>query len=290
MPLFRDRDDDSSSTNTALTVLVGAMAGFAVGMFVAHRVGGISGLASKVRRQRGTLEDQSLNAAHGVADEEEFEEFEDVEEDELESSTYDRALEEHVLEAFRNDPILSQRAIDIGAISDGVIELAGWVDDDAESQQAVTIARGIPGVETVINRILVGDDERRFDAATRRERDDEPPNRNATWEGQRVGTGRRRQGTSSEPDRHEDPKVELEDRWMREDLAVRDAAGGTLSKGERTRRSAAKRRGDRTGGAPVTPGGVPKADHVANPRVGRSARIDLARETGGDTMDDSDQG
>ena len=29
-------------------------------------------------------------------------------------------LEERVLEAFRNDPILAERAIDIGAIGDGI--------------------------------------------------------------------------------------------------------------------------------------------------------------------------
>ena len=36
-------------------------------------------------------------------------------------------LEERVLEAFHNDPVLAERAIDIGAIGTGVIELTGWV-------------------------------------------------------------------------------------------------------------------------------------------------------------------
>src|SRR5438105_482321 len=71
-------------------------------------------------------------------------EFGDIEEDEFEAEAYDAGLEDRVLEAFRNDPILSERAIDIGSISDGVIELAGWVEDEGESQHAVTIARGVP--------------------------------------------------------------------------------------------------------------------------------------------------
>ncbi len=65
-----------------------------------------------------------------------------------------------MLEAFRNDPILAERAMDIGSIGEGVIELAGWVEDEEESHHAVTIARGVPGVDTVVNRIAIGDEER----------------------------------------------------------------------------------------------------------------------------------
>ena len=88
--------------------------------------------------------------------------------------SYDETLEERVLEAFRNDPILAERAIDIGSIGEGVIELAGWVEDEDESEHAVTIARGVPGVDTVVNRIAIGDEERRFDEARARVRDGDP--------------------------------------------------------------------------------------------------------------------
>ena len=141
MSRFRYRDDDSSYTSTVLGVLVGAMAGFAAGMVVAQRVGGFTGLRDKLRR-RGTTRDERLHAAHGVADDVDDDEFEDIEEDDLDAGEYDEGLEERVLEAFRNDPILSERAIDIGSISEGVIELAGWVDQEEEAQHAVTIARG----------------------------------------------------------------------------------------------------------------------------------------------------
>ena len=264
MSRFRYRDDDSSYSSTVLGVLVGALAGFAAGMVVAQRVGGFSGLRDRLRR-RGPARDERLHEAHGVAEDADEEEFEDIEEDDLESDEYDEGLEERVLEAFRNDPILSERAIDIGSISEGVIELAGWVEQEDEAQHAVTIARGVPGVETVVNRIAVGDEERRIADAARRFDEGDPSLTEARWEGQRVGTGRRRQGTSEESDRHADPKTSLGDRWLREDSALRNAAEEAPGLGERRGSTRKASRGDRTGGAPVAPTGVPKGDHVVDP-------------------------
>ena len=259
MSPLRYRDDESSSTSTVLGVVVGAVAGFAVGMFVAQRVGGFTGLTSKLRRRGAgsSRDDTSRRGYAGAADEDEFE---DIEEDELESEDVDESLEERVLEAFRNDPILSERAIDIGSISEGVIELAGWVENETESEHAVTIARGVPGVDTVVNRIALGDEERRFDEAARRVRDGDPSLTEAHWEGRQVGMGRRRQGTSDEPDRHASPHVPLEDRWLQVDDAVLNAADDTAGLAERRARRAAK--GERGSGAPASPSGVPKADHV----------------------------
>ncbi len=267
MSPFRYHDEDeSSSTGTILGVLAGALAGFAAGMYVAQRMGGVSGIKSKLaRRGRGApTAEQSLRdryeSQHAMA-----EDFDEYEEDELESEGYDAGLEDRVLEAFRNDPVLSERAIDIGSISDGVIELAGWVEDEDEAQHAVTIARGVPGVDTVVNRIAIGDEERRFEEAARRVREGDPALTEARWEGGQVGTGRRRQGTSADPDRHSGPKVPLEERWLRADDAMRNAADDTEGLAERRSRAKRAVRGDRTGGAPIAPSGVPKADHVANP-------------------------
>jgi hypothetical protein len=265
MSPLRYRDDDSSSTGTVLGVVAGAVAGFAVGMFVAQRVGGFSGLTSKLRRRGGAPRTDTRHSAHNVAEDEE--EFEDLEEDELESEDVDESLEERVLEAFRNDPILAERAIDIGSLNEGVIELAGWVENEGESEHAVTIARGVPGVDTVINRVALGDEERRFDEAARRARAGDPSLTEAHWEGRQVGIGRRRQGTSDEPDRHADPKAELQDRWLQVDDAIRNAADDTGGLAERRGNTKRTARGDRAGGAPVAPTGVPKADHVAQPEV-----------------------
>jgi len=292
MSRFRYRDDESSSTNTIIGVFAGAVAGFAVGMLVAQRVGGFSGLTSKLRRRRAAaagVRDDALHGAHGVAEDED--EFEDVEEDELESEEYDESLEERVLEAFRNDPILSERAIDIGSLSDGVIELAGWVEDDDESEHAVTIARGVPGVTTVVNRIAIGDEERRFEEAARRVREGDPSLSETGWEGRNLGTGRRRQGMSDEPDRHADPRVELQDRWQRVDEGVRNAADDTTGIAERRTRTKRAVRGDRSGSSAGAPTGVPKGDHVANPLDAdrQVPRIDATQETGDAQADRGDR-
>jgi len=260
MSPLRYREDESSSTSTLLGVLAGAVAGFAVGMYVAQRVGGFSGLTSKLRRGADGL--VARRRRRELEAEDELEEFE---EDELEIDEEDAELEERVLEAFRNDPILSERAIDIGAISDGVIELAGWVETEDESHHAVTIARGVPGVDTVVNRIALGDEEDRFADAARRVQDGDASLTESRWEGRRVGTGRRRQGTSAEADRHADPKLELEERWQRTDDAVLNAADDIEGLADRRTRVRRGVRGDRTGGSPISPSGVPKGDHVADP-------------------------
>ena len=289
MSRFRYRDDESSTTGIVIGAVVGAMAGFAAGMLVAQRVGGFSGLGSKIRRRGAELREHGLRGGHQAADEDELEEYE---EDELESEGYDESLEERVLEAFRNDPILSERAIDIGSISQGVIELAGWVENEDESERAVTIARGVPDVETVVNRIAIGDEERRVSRAARRVREGDIALTEARWEGGGVGTGRRRQGTSDEPDRHADPKVELKDRWQRTDDAVRNAADEVDGMAERrSGRGKRSMRGDRTGGAPVAPTGVPKGDHVAEPLEAdrQAARVDTTRDTGGASVERTDR-
>lgn len=280
MSPFRYRDDDSS-TGTVVGVLLGALAGFAAGMFVAQKVGGLSGLTSRLRRSGAEPAEEY--------DDEELEEYED---DELDDEEHDESLEERVLEAFRNDPILSERAVDIGSIGEGTIELAGWVESEEEAEHAVTIARGVPDVTTVVNRISVGDEERRLREAARRVQDGDPSLTETRWEGRTVGTGRRRQGTSRDADRHADPKVDLEDRWMSKDVELANAAEDTEGIAERRRSSKRPVRGDRTGGAPVAPTGVPKGDHVANPREAdvHTARVDAARETGGERTDFGDLG
>jgi len=244
MSPLRYRDDDDTSSGL-LYLAAGAVLGLAAGLVVAASFGGFSSLSARLRDRVGRLREH---------DDDEYDS--EVDED-------DEALEERVLEAFRNDPTLSERAIDIGAIGDGIIELTGWVREPDEATHAVTITRGVPGVETVVNRL----DVRLAGAEGAAEIDDEPkaPLQGGRWEGQQVGTGRRRQGNSSETDRHADPKPELEDRWLSKEKAIRDAAGDT--EGVAERRSSSKRhaRGDRTGGSPTAPTGVPKADHVVNP-------------------------
>jgi hypothetical protein len=239
---FRYRDDDSSTGTTIASVLLGAIAGFAVGMYVAQRVGGFSGLTARLRR-RGTVDTAGTSSELPADDFDEIEEeIEEEDEAEIGAASAETAadedfngmdatdddevplLEERVLEAFNNDPILAERAIDIGTMGNGIIELAGWVDSDDEAEHAMTIARGVPGVDTVVNRLLVDDEEQQIGDTVRRFKDGDPALTETHWEGQQVGTGKRRQGTSDEADRHADPKPVLEDRWLNEREAVRNSA------------------------------------------------------------------
>jgi hypothetical protein len=254
MPRYRFRDD-SSSGSTIATVLLGAVAGFAVGMYVAQRVGGFSGLKSRLKNARaggGTLPERQFDFAGDDFDEVDAEE--DVAEREAVTAEDDEdfngmdavegegegvpLLEERVLEAFNNDPILAERAIDIGSVGRGIIELAGWVDSDDEAEQAMTIARGVPGVQTVVNRLMVDDEEQQIGDNVRRFNEGDPALTEARWEGQQVGTGKRRQGTSDEVDRHADPKPGLEDRWLSEREALKNAAEEIPSRKGGKRRAA----------------------------------------------------
>jgi hypothetical protein len=258
---FQD-EDDSSVSGTVTSVLLGAVAGFAVGMLVAQRVGGFSGLTSLAKRVRGG----GAESASGPVVADDFSDYEDdFDDDEVMETAEGSELEERVLEAFRNDPILSERAIDIGGIGDETIELAGWVTTEEEAEHAVVLARGVPGVTTVLNRISIGDEEERIQDHTRRFSAGDDALTEAHWEGRTVGTGRRRQGTSDEVDRHADPRVELKERWTSADVELAEAADETSGIAERRHREKKVVKGDRTGGSPIAPTGVPKGDHVANP-------------------------
>src|SRR6202043_1335941 len=52
MSRLRFRDDEGSNTTTILAVLAGAVGGFALGMFVAQRVGGLEGLTSRLKKRK----------------------------------------------------------------------------------------------------------------------------------------------------------------------------------------------------------------------------------------------
>ena len=176
---FRD-EDESSIAGTIAPVVLGALAGFAVGMIVAQRVGGFKGLVDAVR-SRGGPGEALAGEAPVVADD--FGDYEEYEDDEIEEQDETSGLEEHVLEAFRNDPILSERAIDIGGIGETTIELAGWVATEEEAEHAVTITRGVPGVQTVLNRIAVGNEEERIADHARLFAEGDDAHTEAHWDG-----------------------------------------------------------------------------------------------------------
>lgn len=273
MATFRYRDEERTSSGI-LYMAAGALAGVAAGVLIAQRFGGLSGVTARVRDRfaaagrGGDVEPSARYSAEreSLDDDDTLSAVRDYDEgayagEEAEGDDY--VLEDRVLTAFRNDPILSERAVDIGAIGEGIIELTGWVHSDEEAEHAMTLTRGVPGVDTVVNRLAVRDAENNFRSARRRYARGDDALTEARWEGQQVGIGRPRQGSSDDPDRHADPKAELEDRWLGEQQSVEAAAEDMSGIAERRKSGKKQPKGDRTGGAPVAPSGVPKADHVA---------------------------
>jgi hypothetical protein len=62
--------------------------------------------------------------------------------------------------AIRTEPRLAGFAIEVVAVSRGSVELRGWVTDRGSRTLAARVARAVPGVDSVINSILVrGEDD-----------------------------------------------------------------------------------------------------------------------------------
>jgi len=263
--IFREEEEEEPSARTAVLIAFGAAAGFAAGVLMAERFGGFKGLTDRIKDTFGGGTDGEEDFDYEGLEEDEFDPDFDEEVDTPKGSLNgSEELEERVLEAFRNDPTLSERAIDIGAVEDGIIELTGWVNSEEEAHQAVVVARGVPGVDTVVNRLTIRTEESLLDDAAHRYEDGDATLTERHWEGQQLGTGRRRQGNSTEIDRHADPRNKLEDRSLKEDRAFMAAADDIPDAAER-RKTTKKARGGRTDGSAVAPSGVPKADHVADP-------------------------
>ncbi|MGH7458580.1 MAG: BON domain-containing protein [Longimicrobiaceae bacterium] len=148
------------------------------------------------------------------------------------------ALEDAVLDAFRADPVLSERGVDVGAISPGIIELSGSVHSEDESAVAVSTARGVEGVETVVNRMDVQSEMVHLEEVRRRLEDRDPALAESGWEGRRVGMGRMRQGPQTEPDRPDDSQ-KLRERALAEadqkDISVQSGSEITASVGQNGR-------------------------------------------------------
>jgi hypothetical protein len=119
------------------------------------------------------LRDAWIERRAGKVDESEFEgdEFDDDLDEELDgelTDVLDEAADDdaddagdeseiglRVLEAFSNDPILAERAVEIDADDNGRVVLHGDVRTSREVAHAVTIAGGVPGVTGVRQRLSV---------------------------------------------------------------------------------------------------------------------------------------
>jgi hypothetical protein len=84
-------------------------------------------------------------------------------------------LELAAVEALRRDAVTSGSPIDVAVLAPGMVELTGRVPDDATGQRAARLLHALPGVRTVINRLVaVAEEERLAENRARRERADPP--------------------------------------------------------------------------------------------------------------------
>lgn len=212
---FRDRDD-SERRQTLLTFAVGAAGGLALGLLYSRRSARQSVPGYAGGRPERFDDGFSRYTQSGISDA--------VADPEL------TGLEDAVIDAFLGDPVLSERGIDVGAVSRGIVELSGSVRTEEEADQAVRVANGVSGVHTVVNRLEVEAEAEQREETIRRFEDGDPALTETRWEGRRVGMGRMRQGSQTEPDQPDDSQHRIEraleradrDQWLEEDLGVHE--------------------------------------------------------------------
>jgi hypothetical protein len=98
-------------------------------------------------------EELDAEIAGEIEDADEYEEAEPPAD--LDDELDDSEIGLRVLEAFTHDPILAERFVEIEADDDGDVILHGRVRAAREVAHAVTIARGVPGVTRVRQRLEV---------------------------------------------------------------------------------------------------------------------------------------
>jgi len=190
----RGRDRGEGGLGQALAFALGAAGGLAAGLFLYARETGGEDAAARGLRERARDVARTLRPARmrrELVDQQELTRQEDA-----------------VLDAFLRDPVLSERPIDVGAISQGIVELSGAVHSADEADHAMRVAQRVHGVETVVNRMDVEDE------GLRRGRSDDTEatgeRMSGEWTGRNIGMGQRRQGSETEPGTNDDSRHQKE--------------------------------------------------------------------------------
>jgi len=150
----RHPDDTRGGPPNLVILALGLVAGLAAGAYIADRLGGLQGIAGRVRRPRSTrvhdeAPDTSSETSRSLSD------VAIASGQTVSFVSHDPELEDRVLQALTTDPVLRECSIDIGAIAPATIELTGPVGSDAEAARAAVVAGGVRGVEQVINHLAV---------------------------------------------------------------------------------------------------------------------------------------
>ncbi len=131
-------------------------------------------------------------------------------EDELDRWAEPRGSAQDVADAFRDDPKLSRRRVEVDAIAEGVVELSGSVRDRGEADRAVGIAHRTTGVYTVVNRLRIEEEEAHRQVTRQRRDDGDPALRERKHYGMGVGMGSPRHSPATDPARPSDKQQILE--------------------------------------------------------------------------------
>jgi hypothetical protein len=223
MRVFREPEPDYG--REALSLALGAVGGLALGLLFSRRdlrqpAGALGHELRERARQAG---DRARSAVRRM----EPQRLQRVAREQTDLLN----LEDDVLEAFFADHTLSERGIDVGAISVGIVELSGSVWTEAESERAVRVASSIPGVRTVVNRLEVEEEDLARARARRSLRVEAGSAASIQREISRTGgMGSRRQSSLTDPDRPDDSQHREQrslrradrDQWVDEGYAARN--------------------------------------------------------------------
>jgi hypothetical protein len=176
--------------NHRLAYTLGALGGMALGAFLLRAVGGV---AERAAPQPVRADDEGF--APEPSRPARLQRPPQVQDDIL-------LLEDAVLDAFLDDEVLAERGIDVGAISEGIVELSGSVWTRGEAAHAVAVAQSVEGVVTVVNRMEIEAERARLHP--RFDDSDEGDGMSGEWTGHQSGMGSRRQGEETDPSRRDD--------------------------------------------------------------------------------------
>jgi len=126
---IRTRNREDGVIGIALSAALGFASGLVVGMFVGEAAGDVNSerVRGAVRRLRGG---RTPPAEPSI-------------------------IAQAVRHALRDHHATSHLAITVHAPGPGLIELSGLVSDAIARREAGDVARGVPGADVVVNRILV---------------------------------------------------------------------------------------------------------------------------------------
>jgi hypothetical protein len=196
MRLFRQPEPDYAKEG--ITFALGALGGLAAGLLLSRR---------NVRQPAGGLGSELREKAR-MAGERARSAVERLEPGRLRRMAGDQTalteLEDAVLDSFFADAVLSERGVDVGAISHGIIELSGSVWSDDEADRAVRLANAIPGVRTVVNRLAIEQESQARESRRAGREEGENVTSIQREVARTGGMGTRRQSRLTDPDRTDD--------------------------------------------------------------------------------------